>query len=167
MAWKEVGASEGNLGTIVKWNVTGQIAEGVFEGRIQGKYGMLVSIRTHSGVMHYPEHTVLARKLSEVPVGSLVKIQYDGKGRGRSGTEYKNFTVAYDDSIIHSPAQFSPKKENTQESQDKYQELYSLLVASKGEAVAKIISSTTALSNDPVGAMRDALKQLGIEPLPF
>ncbi len=158
MAYEKVnnrGGGDGvDPGLINKWTVTGQTAEGGYEGMREGKFGKLIQIggRTWAG------HTVLVGALKDIPVGTLVKVEYLGKVRGQSGVEYNNFDV-YKDTGSTVPVQLPPPSP--------FDELCRQIAAEKGQVIADALKTATRSSSDPLEALRDAAKQVGVEALPF
>jgi hypothetical protein len=146
--------SEHPDGPINKWTVIGQTAEGSYGGRREGKFGPLFQIggRTWAG------HTVLSSALKDIPVGTQVKVVYLGKVRGQSGVEYKNFDVFVDrgESASATPQAATP-----------LDQLYQQILNEKGPVIANALLAATQMSSDPLEALRDAAKQIGVEEVPF
>ena len=112
MAFKKV---TGNLGQIIRWTeqpkdqkqaektiYIGDIIEGEYlelrEGVGQNGACMYVVKTEQHGTVCVWDTTVLGDKMKEVPVGSLVQIQYLGEQEPKKGGKsYSGFEVQYDD----------------------------------------------------------------------
>ncbi len=81
-------------GTFVKWLEVGQTLEGVYSGKIEGKYGEIGKILTEQGEVLFPVRTVLALDLASVKANEFIRITYLGeKWNEKSKRTYKDFDV--------------------------------------------------------------------------
>jgi len=152
MAWKTVGEdSSKEYTTINKWQVAGQVVEGEYMGNRPGLKGLLFDVRgTDTQVSTYPFSTVLQNKFKNIKAGTLVRVEYLGKRRGKSGSEYQDFQVQVDDGDT------LPQTKDGAE----YDRVYSAIVKSKGDAVAKLISGA---ANGNLDSLLGAAAQLGVK----
>src|SRR5215467_4197008 len=99
MGWRTVGGdSTQEFTPIQKWQVTGQVVEGEYLGNRPGQKGLLFDVRgKDTQVSTYPFSTVLQNKFKAIKEGTLVRVEYLGKRRGKSGSEYQDFQVQVDD----------------------------------------------------------------------
>ena len=108
--WKQVGGSDDSV--FLKWEKPGEEVVGTWlgmhEGRqmADGKTGQIGTIETADGKVAFSCTTVLKGRLSQCPEGSEIKVVYNGKQRGKTGTEYKSFGVwiAEDESTDFDPS---------------------------------------------------------------
>lgn len=74
----------------------GETLVGTLMSNKTNEFGTTYYIDTEEGIKGTPSHAVLTGKLSQVPTGSLVKIQYDGEGEAKKGQSApKLYKVAY------------------------------------------------------------------------
>lgn len=92
MAWKRVSPE----GDIRKWE-DGVVVVGTLIERRENKYGPLVTISTEHGPATFGCPMILSKKLAEVLIGALVRIECTGKVTGKSGQPYWTFVVDTDD----------------------------------------------------------------------
>ena len=85
----------GQFGNIVQWDSEGVVLEGVFQGLHEGKYGMLVDVYTTEGLRSASATVMLDQKLSEIPVGSDIRITFIGYIETKTGRALKNFEVLF------------------------------------------------------------------------
>lgn len=52
-------------------------------------------LETTDGLKGVWGSTVLNTKFEQIPVGAEVRVEYLGKAKGKTGTEYKNYKVQY------------------------------------------------------------------------
>lgn len=73
--------------------------EGVYLG-VQDNVGpndsKMYTVRTKDGDVKVWGSTVLDNKLANLPIGSYLKIEYDGKKKGKRGTSYHDYKVYID-----------------------------------------------------------------------
>lgn len=84
--------------TVEYWKPTneGEAIVGTLMSSKTNEFGTTYYIDTEEGIKGTPSHTVLTGKLSQVPIGSTVKIVYDGEGEAKKGqSAAKLYTVAY------------------------------------------------------------------------
>ena len=156
MAFVEVGNDQGsgNRSPIMKWNSVGQTVEGVYRGQRNGKFGPLTVVQTDSGEMVYGTKAVLGRKLADVSVGDRVRIEYLGKRQSEQGREYGDFRVLVDKAPQKANFSFAPSAE--------FERLVGLIRKDKGDVIAGALSAAAQMAGDPVTAIRDAMKQIGV-----
>ena len=143
---------------ITKWSMPGQTVEGTLTAKRRGKYGWLYDI----GGMTYAGASVLDGKMEAIPEGSKVKIVYLGTRASQTpGRKPYHVFDVYVDRPVGTPAPQAPA------SVDPYASLYRQLVEEKGQVIADALKAATSLSNDPLGALRDAARQVGVEAVPF
>ena len=153
---QEQSGDKGESG-ITKWSMPGQTVEGTLTAKRRGKYGWLYDI----GGMTYAGASVLDGKMEAIPEGSKVKIVYLGTRASQTpGRKPYHVFDVYVDRPIGPPVA-------TPTSADPYQSLYMQLVNEKGQVIADALKAATSLSNDPLGALRDAARQVGVEAVPF
>lgn len=89
------------------WN-RDEVLIGLFvkvEENIGPNKSKMYSVKTRGGVVKFWGSTVLDDKLMGVPVGSQVKVEYEGMKQGKRG-EYKSYKVFVDvDSAVVVPAE--------------------------------------------------------------
>lgn len=153
---------------ITKWSVPGQTVEGTLTAKRRGKYGWLYDI----GGMTYSGASVLDGKMQSIAEGSKVKVVYLGTRASQTPGRkpYHVFDVYVDRPISQQPVSV-PSVFNVPRPaplyQGQYESLYQQLVNEKGQVIADALKAATGLSNDPLGALRDAARQVGVEAVPF
>ena len=96
MTWEKIEGSE-----LIKLETEGDSISGKLTHirENQGEFGTtIIAIETSDGEKAMWCTTVLADRLSRVPLGAMVKIVYLGKKMGDSGREYKDYDVFIDKS---------------------------------------------------------------------
>lgn len=96
--WKEVEAVNEDGSTI--WDRSNPL-EGEYlqcESNIGPNKSKLYTVKTESGEeVKAWGSTVLDDKLMGVPIGTFVKIEYEGKLKGKKGNEYHGYKVFFDE----------------------------------------------------------------------
>lgn len=88
----------------------GDSIEGYYRGSIErpgfsGGTDVLYLIETKEGMAGVNSNASIARKIEQVPEGTLVKIIFNGKQRNpKTGREYNDFSVLMDDANTAQPA---------------------------------------------------------------
>jgi hypothetical protein len=80
--------------------------EGIFvkmETGIGANNSKMYTIKTEEGEVKAWGSTVLDDKLANVPEGTYVKIEYEGKLKSKKGTDYHSFKVFIDESTQVAP----------------------------------------------------------------
>ena len=81
----------------------GDSVTGYFRGSVKikqpsGEDGILYDLETETGMVGVNSSATIDRAMSQIPLGSLVKIVFNGKKRSpKSGREYNDFGVFVDD----------------------------------------------------------------------
>jgi hypothetical protein len=149
---------------IQKFNVPGQVAEGAFNGIRRGKFeSNLIQI----GNRTFGSSTVLDGHFKDVPIGTPVRVEYLGMVQPKKigGKAYKSFAiqnmtlapVGREDTTDYTPTDTTDTGDLT------LTLLLSRIKAVKGENIMNILKAATAMSNDPVEALKDAMKQMGMD----
>jgi len=160
MAYVEVGNEKGSTGgshssPIQKWNSTGQIVEGIYKGQREGKFGPLMIVETSAGEVVYGVKAVLKRKLEHAKPGDKIKVEYLGKRKSQSGTEYGDFRVLVDSDQGN---QSAPTPGNSVE----FDRLVGLIRKDKGDGIANALAAAAKMAGDPVTSLREAMAQIGV-----
>ena len=87
-------------GELFKWETAGTSLEGILQGYSMkpdtGKgEGHVYEVLTKNGVAAFFAPFLLHKKLSGIPLGSLVKITFDSITKTAVGNPLKNFTVGF------------------------------------------------------------------------
>ena len=80
----------------------GDYVIGVYQGsrivkRPDGNEDKIFVLKGENGLIGINNSAVINTKFSQIAEGMKVKVQYEGKARGKSGHEYNNFSVWIDE----------------------------------------------------------------------
>ncbi len=163
--------TERSEGGIQKFNTIGQTAEGKFHRLWKGKYD---SNLLQIGNTTYSSSSVLDNNFRDMVPGTQVKVVYKGMRDSAKigGKAYKDFDIYVDNGLQKAIADVHALRkdqrqvmEGTNDNDLRYTLLLSRVKIAKGENIANILLSATALSNNPYAALVDAVKQMGMQEL--
>src|SRR5215510_11406299 len=99
--WRQIGQ-----GQFRKWETPGDELEGAWRGSHEGRYGLLGTLETTAGLLTFPLHAALVKRLQHVRIGADVLIRYTGPQTSKAGRLFKGFEVfvSGDGDVIETPS---------------------------------------------------------------
>jgi hypothetical protein len=92
--------NEVKTGEMLKWEKPGIVVEGILESyehktNLPKGDGDVYEVRTKDGMIAFFAPMLLHKKLTTVPLGNIVRIEFTSLSRTNSGNDLKNFSVSF------------------------------------------------------------------------
>lgn len=86
-------STSGRVDEFWKPTATGAEITGKYIGSFESKHGMCYMLEARGHVFGLPSNDVIVKNFEHKPVGTIVRITFEGEVMGKNGRTYKNYRI--------------------------------------------------------------------------